>query len=323
MTGWKQFLLDYLVFSRKDKIAIVVILIMMIGIFLLPDAIKNRRTKSENWDNVWVASLKKLEKRAVDSLDRFRDYGDEINTATFQYDRRPGNNTNNKQKGELFFFDPNTLSTEGWQKLGLRDKTIHTIQNYLTKGGKFRKPEDVQRIYGLFPNEYERIAPYIKIAATGTTPSDYADNRETTKPVAKTNTPRYSIVDVNTADTTALIALPGIGSKLAARIINFRDKLGGFYAISQVGETFGLPDSTFQRIKQYLKAESSNIKKININTASVDQLKVHPYIKWSIANPLIAYRKEHGLFAKLDDLKKVMAVTDDIYNKIAPYLSVE
>ncbi len=87
-----------------------------------------------------------------------------------------------------------------------------------------------------------------------------------------------------------------------------------------MGETFGLPDSTFQMIRQYLKSENASIKKININTATIDDLKAHPYIKWSIANPIVAYRTEHGPFAKVEDIKKVMAVTNEIYEKIAPYL---
>jgi len=92
--------------------------------------------------------------------------------------------------------------------------------------------------------------------------------------------------------------------------------------VAQVGETFGLPDSTFQKIKQYLKLENTSIKKININTATVDELKLHPYIRWGLANPIIAYRNEHGPFLKVEDLKKVMAVTEEIYNKMAPYLSL-
>jgi competence ComEA-like helix-hairpin-helix protein len=99
--------------------------------------------------------------------------------------------------------------------------------------------------------------------------------------------------------------------------------LGGFYSVTQVGETFGLPDSTFQKIKQYLKLENTSIKKININKTTVDELKAHPYIKYSLANPIIAYRNEHGEFAKLEDIKKIMAVTDDVYNKIAPYLTTQ
>ena len=66
-------------------------------------------------------------------------------------------------KGELFEFDPNTLSVNGWKRLGLREKTIQTIQNYISKGGSFRNPEDIKHVYGLFPDEAERLLPYIKI----------------------------------------------------------------------------------------------------------------------------------------------------------------
>jgi competence ComEA-like helix-hairpin-helix protein len=208
----------------------------------------------------------------------------------------------------------------------LRDKTIHTIQNYISKGGRFKKADDLQKIYGLHKNEYDRLAPYIKIESIEST-NEYAGGTsvktatETNKPAIYTS--RYSIIDINTADTTGFISLPGIGSRLAARIVTFREKLGGFYSIDQVAETYGLPDSTFQKIKQYLKLENTTIKKININTATIDELKAHPYIKYSIANPIVAYRNEHGSFTKLEELKKVMAVKDDVYKKILPYLSLQ
>ncbi len=322
--GWKDFTTDYLSFTRKDRIAILVIIALIAGIFLLPSAIKSSKQKTGTTDTSWIAAMQKLEKQEVDSQRRYNDYNNDNNSTAYQYDRPTGNNYS-KPKGELFYFDPNTISAEGWQRLGIREKTIHTIQNYLSKGGKFRKPEDVQRIYGLFPNEYERIAPYIKIEQSSN--NDYANNsypaktNEYNNQPAKPIAPRYAAVDINAADTSAFIALPGIGSKLAARIVNFRDKLGGFYSVAQVGETFGLPDSTFQKVKQYLKASSLPVKKININTATIDELKMHPYIKWGIGNPVIAYRKEHGNFARVENIKNVMAVTDEVYNKIAPYLT--
>ena len=322
--NWKEFLTSYLSFTRKERLGVIVIVLVVLGIFFLPAAFPKSNAKQATTDTAWIAGMKRLEQKEAESNNQYQKQYADDNSTSYQYDRST-NTYQNKAKGELFYFDPNTLSTEGWQKLGLRDKTIHTIQNYLSKGGHFRKPEDLQRIYGLFPNEFERIAPYIKIES-GNEINNYKDF--TDKPTieaqpAKTYTPRYSIVDVNLADTTALIALPGIGSKLALRIINFRDKLGGFYSTNQVGETFGLPDSTFQKIKQYLKLENTSIRKININTATVDELKMHPYLKWSLANPIIAYRNEHGLFTKVEDIKKVMAVTDEIYNKIEPYLTTQ
>ena len=322
---WKEFVADYLSFTKRDRVGIIVVILVVTAVFFLPKIFSaTAEAKTVPADTAWVIAMKKLEQKDTTTDDqRYRQYNDE-NSSAYHYDRS-ANNYYSKTKGQLFYFDPNTLSTEGWQKLGLRDKTISTIQNYLGKGGQFRKPGDLQRIYGLFPNEYERIAPYIKIGSisepntsknfTGQTPSENL--------VAKPYTPRYAIIDINSADTTSLIALPGIGSKLAARIINFSDKLGGFYSLSQVGETFGLPDSTFQKIKQYLKLENISVRKININKATVDELKAHPYIKYSLANPIVAYRNEHGAFAKPEDVKKVMTVTDDIYNKIAPYLIVQ
>jgi len=321
---WKEFVVDYLTFTRKDRIAVLVIILLISGIFFLPKALSGSgHPKEIATDTAWVAAMKRIEQKGATNESSTNNYT-ENNSTAYQYDH-PTNNYQYKPKGELFYFDPNTLSAAGWKKLGLRDKTIGTIQNYLSKGGKFRKPEDLQRIYGLFPNEYERIAPYIKIeAATGTTGyKDFSNNNYTEAAPPKTYSPRYSVIDINTADTTAFIALPGIGSKLAFRIVNFRDKLGGFYSVNQIGETFGLSDSTFQKIKQWLKLENTFLRKLNINTATVDELKMHPYIKYSLANPIVAYRNQHGPFTKLEDLKNVMVVTDEIYNKIAPYLTAQ
>jgi competence protein ComEA len=315
---WKEFVTDYLSFTRKDRIGILIVIGLMLIVFFLPQVFsKNSRSKSITTDTTWINAIKKLEQRKPENNDQqFRQPKYDDNFA-YQYDRSK-NNYDNQQKGELFFFDPNTISTDGWKKLGLRDKIIHTIQNYLSKGGRFKKPEDLQRVYGLHTDEYEKLAPFIKIESGKEFIADKVSNE--TQP-AKVFTPYYSPIDINMADTTAFIALPGIGSKLAARIVNFRHKLGGFYSIVQVGETFGLPDSTFQKIKQYLKLENASLKKININTATVDELKAHPYIRWGVANPIVAYRNEHGSFSKVEDIKKVMAVTDEIYNKIYPYLT--
>jgi competence ComEA-like helix-hairpin-helix protein len=321
--NWKDFIKDYLTFSRRDRIAIIVIVIVIGSIFFLPKAISgNKSGVSTTGDSSWITTMKKIEHK--ETQNETISYNDE-NSNSYQYDRASKSYYPDKNKGELFYFDPNTLSADGWKKLGLRDKTVGTIQNYLSKGGKFRKPEDVSRIYGLFPNEYERIAPYIKIETTSQPSyvSGISENKPSDYTPAKIYSSKFAIVDINSADTTALITLPGIGSKLSARIINFRDKLGGFYSIDQVGETFGLPDSTFQKIRQYLKLETTVLRKMNINTATIDELKAHPYIKYSLANPIIAYRNQHGPFAKLEDLKNIMVVTDDIYSKIVPYLSIQ
>lgn len=300
----------------------------MIGLILfslfVPDIISRSVGKKPiQADTSWIAAVKKLEIR--DSSFSDNDRQSEESTSAYQYDRKKSNYYESSvTKGQLFYFDPNTISPAAWKRLGIRDKTIQTILNYLSKGGHFYKPEDLERIYGLRKDEYERLLPYVRIESTS-----LVDNKQFVSPKpnsesqpAKIYVAKYSAIDINIADTSAFVSLPGIGSKLASRIVTFRERLGGFYSIEQIGETYGLADSTFQKIKQYLKLDNLSIKKVNINTATVDELKAHPYIKYGIANPIVAYRNEHGAFSKIEDIKKVMAVTDDVYKKIAPYLSL-
>ena len=318
--NWKKFATDYLSFSKKEQITVFVLVALILLVFLAPTvAFKKNNVKAKPVDTAWMTAVKNLELKSTDAKNNFSNGYDDNNANYYQYDK----NTNNgfvNTKGELFEFDPNTLSPEGWKKLGLRDKTINTIQNYLSKGGKFKAPEDVKKIYGLFPNEYERIAPYIRISNNATTNNETIYKSINT---TKSNSNTYRIIEINTADTSDFISLPGIGSKLAWRIVNFRDKLGGFHNINQIAETYGLPDSTFQKIKSYLKLTDPNVKKININTATVDELKTHPYIRYQLARPIVAYREQHGLFSKPEDLKKIMIVTDEVFLKIAPYLQVQ
>ena len=323
---WHEFIRDYLLFTRKERIGILTVVSVILFTLFLPDILsKTTKNRPLLIDTAWMAAVKRSEIKIPDSsADRFQK-NDSENAYAYQFDKRKSSyNEDDIIKGELFYFDPNTITGSEWKSLGLRDKTIKTIENYLSKGGHFYKPEDLQKIYGLHDDEYERLKPFIKIEWTS---SNINDEIVSSKPKnemqpVRIYTSRYSIIDINSADTSAFISLPGIGSKLALRIVNFRDKLGGFYSVDQIGETYGLPDSTFQKIKQYLKLDNPSVKKININTATVDEMKAHPYIKLSIANPIVSYRNEHGPFSKIEDIKKVMAVTDEIYKKVAPYLAL-
>jgi competence ComEA-like helix-hairpin-helix protein len=207
-------------------------------------------------------------------------------------------------------------------RLGVREKTEITIQKYISKGGKFYKPEDIKKIWGLSKTDVARLLPYVSIPKSTKEYPQYAKKEYPEK--SASYTPHViQKIDVNLADTAAFIALPGIGGKLSKRIISFRDKLGGFYSVEQVGETYLLPDSTFQKIKPYLFVSNSSLKRININTASVDEMKAHPYIKYNMANAIFQYRQQHGNYISVEQIKKILIITDEIYQKAAPYLSVK
>jgi competence protein ComEA len=234
------------------------------------------------------------------------------------------NNIDNKppEKTGLFYFDPNKISPEQWKTLGLRDKTIKTIQNYINKGGRFRNADDLKKIYGLHDDEFERLSPYVKIENQSSVINNKnAANNSFNNPSNKKNF-HGEIIDINNADTTTLIELPGIGNKLANRIISFREKLGGFYSVDQIAETYALPDSIFIKIKPFLKT-NSDVRKININTADANILKQHPYIKWNLANAILQYKNQHGAFKSVNDLQQIALITPEIFKKISPYLRVD
>lgn len=241
---------------------------------------------------------------------------------------RKGHSKDSIQHLETFYFDPNTLTTDGWKRLGISDRTIHTIQNYLAKGGAFKKPADLAKIYGMRKIDLERLLPYIRLQipaeqhpAKAPAAKGFAASGSAFVPFRK-SIPK-TVLEINTADSISLMALPGIGTRLSARIIKFRNQLGGFASVDQVAETFGLPDSTFQKIKPLLKCQPGQVKKININKADLYEMRQHPYLKWNLAKLVVRYREQHGAYNALDQLLNITEFNADLLQKLRPYLVLE
>jgi len=313
---WQQFLKDYFSFTKKERrgiiVIVAVILLLIILPFFFPYFIKKEETDTSQFTKE-IAQLQldtSLKKHNVAKIDD--GYYNDYTPSPGKYISKP----------EVFFFDPNTASVADWIRLGIKPRTAETIQKYIAKGGKFYKPEDIKKIYGISQKDVERLIPYVSIKEvkkeyTPYEQKEYADKKSFSKNSANQKT------DINEADTSAFIALPGIGSKLAKRIISYREKLGCFYSVDQISETYFLPDSTFQKIKPYLVADSKAIKKININSATIEEMKLHPYIKYNMANAIFQYRQQHGNYNSVEEIRKIITVTDDFYDKVFPYLSVE
>ena len=217
-------------------------------------------------------------------------------------------------KDSLFAFDPNNADESTWILLGLSKKTAQMIVRYREKGGKFRKKEDLSRIYSLSDADYQRLAPYINIPEA---PPFQSQKKE--KPFSHSQ-PADLIVDVNKASAEEWETLRGIGPGYAGRILKFREKLGGFYAIDQVGDTYGLPDSVFQRIKPHLTL-SPIFRPIEINSATEEDLASHPYISKKQAHVILLFRENHNGFKGLEDLKPIRVLPDTTLQKLAPYLN--
>ena len=308
--SWKRFVQDYLTFGKRDRWAALALLVIATAVFGVPKFMGSDNKMAITEDTTLLRAMDTLQKEK----ETFATQDENISVSFHQPTVDAG-----FTEGQLFNFDPNTLPAEGWQNLGLNNRTIKTIINYRSKGGRFYKKEDLKKIWGLSPAFYDRVVNYIAIESAR--PS-YSNNYTSTTYATPKGKRDVSVVQVNSADTTELIALPGIGSKLAARIVAFRDKLGGFYATEQISETYGLTDSTFQLLKPYLQVDAAAVKKINLNTATKEELRTHPYINWALANAIVEYRAQHGAFKSLEELKNIMLIDEGTFKKITPYLSL-
>jgi competence protein ComEA len=229
---------------------------------------------------------------------------------------------------ERFRFNPNSASKEEFIRLGIPTYVANSIQKYRDKGGSFRYKTDFKKIYNLKPELYAELYPWIDLPKTKPaydreeyraeySPSSKPEKQEVTKSYPIKETTALQKFDINSADTTQLKKVKGIGSTYASRIIKFRDALGGFHSLNQLEETYGIAPEAVTELKKYALIESRH-KTIKIN--EVDNIK-HPTLKFAQAKAIIAYRNQHGPFSSLQDLSKIKLLNEETILKIAPYLS--
>lgn len=355
-------------FSRRERIGVMLLLLGVAVAFIWPCFLSSS-AEGPDEELVWQASrhlVAGLDSISVKSRDEVA-----VNTGGLEQNGRGVEKSGWWKRKEyeeegsgsrtpvLFSFDPNTISAGEWRRLGVKERTVRTVMHYIAKGGRFRKAEDLRKIYGLSAEMFEKLVPFVKIASlamadsagvrNGTAKGD-EENRMAKWKYNDRNTggdhPGFGAsaadvrsldgraddiagkvrgrrLDINQADSVAWEALPGIGGRLAQRILRFREKLGGFYSVDQLVDIYGLPDTVFRRLQPLLACEYGSLKKININTAEAVELKQHPYVSWNMANAIVQYRRQHGLFRSTSDLDKIAIADTAVLRKIRPYLNTE
>jgi competence protein ComEA len=221
---------------------------------------------------------------------------------------------------ELKPFDPNTATENDLLNLGLDVKSVKILLKYRKKGGRFRTKEDLKKVYGLSDIDFLRINQYVQIAENQPNVQDLATKdlkNETIKKIDGTGT---TTIDLNKSSLEDLLVLRGIGRTFAARIIEHRERLGGFSSLNQLKEVYGLPDSTLREIQPVLRLTTSPQRKIQVNKFNIEEL-IHPYLSRKQAEVMVRYRVNHGSFKNMDDLKKTGVFTDIMIDKIQPYIN--
>jgi competence protein ComEA len=204
-------------------------------------------------------------------------------------------------------FDPNTVQKQELLKMGVNKRLALTLISYREKGGTFKRKEDLLRLYGMDSTTFSQLKPYINIYCS--------DSR-----ILKKNIPQIILIEINTADSANWESLPGIGPKLAGRIIKFRKTLGGFYTISQLKEVYGISDSLFNIIYNRVTVDTTILKKIDLNSISEADLKVHPYLNKYQAAAIIKYRSFKKHISDNSELYRNNILSYDVYYKLFPYL---
>ena len=233
--------------------------------------------------------------------------------------------TSRAHRVSLFSFDPNTASVEQLRSLGFSQTSANRIVAYRRKGGTFRIKSDLMKIYGLDSTLYKQLYTYILLPSERILlPSDRDKPRQVSKLESLERKSVNRAFDINTADTIFLKTVYGIGSKLAARIVKFRDGLGGFIKPEQLNEVYGLDSMVVNRLLKISFINEGFIPmKININTADEKQLSAHPYIRYKIARALVTYRFQHGDFMDVRDIKKLTLIKPEEVERFLPYVKVK
>lgn len=234
----------------------------------------------------------------------------------------PGAPHTTPERITLVRFDPNTASEKELRGVGIPAFIAGRIEKFRSKGGRFRRKEDLLKIYDFPQDLYVRLEKYIVIpAGEGSAQTGRDEFSKTQLNAFREGGRGHQIFDINQCDTTVLIRLKGIGSKLAQRILKFRDGLGGFYSTDQYNEVYGLDSLALSELKRYAKV-SSAVKKINVNAATAEELGRHPYLRnKKQVQVLIYYRMQHGPFRTLEELRNVKVLDDATIQKTGPYLS--
>lgn len=222
-----------------------------------------------------------------------------------------------ERKVERFPFDPNTADSTQLLRLGLAPWQVRNIYKYRARGGVYRSKEAFAQTYGLTTKQYRELEPYIHISADYLPASTFVKKpeRDTTRHYPEKMKEGEQVM-LNTADTSQLQRVPGIGSYYAKEIVRQRQRLGGFVSLDQLDAIEGFP----QQAKSYLVVQQSGVRKLNLNQLSLQQLRQHPYLNYFQAKAIVDYRRLHGPIKSLQDLRFSRDFNDEAIRRLEPYV---
>lgn len=300
---WK----DFFYFTKTERQGIIVLVVLILGVFSIPllfplfehpkEVDATEQEKFEKEYNEFIASLKKTEPHRKSADNSFQPFPE--------------------KEIKLTVFDPNTADSMTFLSLGLPPWMVKNILHYRRKQGRFRHPEDFRKIYGLKEEQYQTLLPYIQV--TENFQSKDTVQLLTAQSVQRDTIFKYqpgTVINLNLADTTELKKIPGIGSGIARKIVNYRKHLGAFCRIEQLQEI----QLKVEKLRPWFSIDAGQIHRINLNKASLERMMYHPYINFYQAKVIVEYRKKKGNINSLKQLSLYEEFTPADFERLEPYV---
>ena len=295
----------YFVMTAEQWLGVVVLVVLVVGTLMV---VKRFQPPKED-ETVWVNDSTKSQ------LADYQEKQDSIRKAQWRRQR-------DTIAIRMEVFDPNTADSSTLVHLGFKPWQAKNMVKYRAAGGKYRKPEDLKKLYGMTDSMYQALTPYIYIA------------REEVDSVAvdslrKDSLPRWekenkdTILNLRTADTVELKMIHGIGSYRARQIVRYREQLGGFVSVEQVLEAKGMENVDADSLLAHFWIDSVKIEAMNVNSVGVQRLSRHPYLRFEQAQAIYELRRKKIRLDSIQQLQQIECISAETLEKIAPYLNFD
>jgi len=302
----RRVVMDSFGFSRTEANGLIVLLFIVFLTAIVPRIyLDNKRARFQSdpealqrWANEMKASIK----------------------AKGEREKKMRRSIQPKQHVAAKPFDPNNAPDNIMQAAGIPSFLSRRIIKYRNSGGKFREKEDIKKIYGFSEELYLQVEKYIDIQPRFQEEQKAGFDSQPALEPSNEFHPK-ELFELNSATAEELKQISGIGPVLSERIVKYRDLLGGFHDHTQLNEVYGLKPEVIQKISRQSDL-IANIHPIVVNTDSIKGLARHPYIDYNLARAIVNYRSVHGDYQRLDELKNIKLLSDSLYHKLSPYLSI-
>jgi len=288
---WGRFWREYLGYPKKERRGIFVLLTMLMFVAFY-NIIEHQ---------LWSSDLA-LPTITVSPLD-----------ANFESEKIRNNVAKEFSEKPIFL---DTASITALTAIGFSKYQATIIFNYIQKGGAIYTVKDLAKIYSIDQKTIAQTQSKIIFSDSSSRKYQPKNNSFFVKKVLKK-------VELNSCDSASLDSVFYMSSYLAGRIINYRNRLGGFFELTQIQLIYGIDTTVYAKISTHLSLDSANIKRIDLNKVSFERLAQHPYIGYKLAKVIVNYRAQHGAFKSKSDLRKIILINEEIFRKIERYIFIQ